>query len=160
MRPSLMRQVPFIFISLNDYPPSRGTLSVLYYPMPTLACEKFNLQTWSCSLEVHSIIALFILLSCSQKFSRKPILFIYHSEELKRVQKELEEKRLAVTYSGQQLSETQHKLRTMEGKANQLQAHNIQLSVKLEELKTKYEGRYRYILCNILLVLSFSVRYM
>ena len=53
-----MRQVPFIFISLNDYPPSRGTLSVLYYPMPTLACEKFNLQTWSCSLEVHSIIAL------------------------------------------------------------------------------------------------------
>ena len=66
---------------------------------------------------------------------------IYHSEELKRVQKELEEKRLAVTYSGQQLSETQHKLRTMEGKANQLQAHNIQLSVKLEELKSKYEGR-------------------
>jgi len=60
-------------------------------------------------------------------------------EELRRVQKELEEKRLAVTYGGQQLNETQHKLRTMEGKANQLHAHNIQLSVKLEELKTKYE---------------------
>lgn len=57
------------------------------------------------------------------------------------MQKELEEKRLAVTYGGQQLNETQHKLRTMEGKANQLHAHNIQLSVKLEELKTKYEGK-------------------
>lgn len=59
------------------------------------------------------------------------------------MKRELEEKRLAVTYSGQELNDTQHRLRSLEGKVNQLHAQNIQLSVKVEELKTKYEGTSR-----------------
>ena len=57
--------------------------------------------------------------------------------------KEIEEKRLAATYSNQQLNDVQHRLRNMESKVNALHSQNIQLSVQIDELKTKYEGNWR-----------------
>jgi len=59
------------------------------------------------------------------------------------MKKELDERRLASTYNTQQLNDVQHKLRNIESKANQLHAQNIQLSVKLEDFKAKYEGELR-----------------
>ncbi|KAF6033028.1 SPDL1 [Bugula neritina] len=70
-------------------------------------------------------------------------LLLTKDAELKAMKKELDERRLASTYNTQQLNDVQHKLRNIESKANQLHAQNIQLSVKLEDFKAKYEGDSR-----------------
>ncbi|XP_067943778.1 protein Spindly-B-like isoform X2 [Watersipora subatra] len=61
------------------------------------------------------------------------------NDEISVMTKELDEKRLAATYSNQQLNDVQHRLRSMESKVNSLHSQNIQLSVKLDDLKNKYE---------------------
>lgn len=56
-------------------------------------------------------------------------------EEITSLNKELQEKRLQTTYDRQKINDIQHKLREMESKANKLQAQNLKLTVKLEDMK-------------------------